>query len=121
MFVVGQFIARSGERNGSNPWCHPKIGYTGTYPNPDQLLLDYVYGDGLVGTLSDNDVALFQCSLFSVYYYTLQSITAANKTAVGIDTRRIARYLCDALYGECYRITRPRTGAYPDDRTRLLV
>ena len=44
-----------------------------------------------------------------------------NKTVVGIGTRRAARYLCDALYGECDRITRPRAGAYSDDRTRLLV
>ena len=48
-----------GERNGSDPRCHPKIGYTGTYPYPDQLLLDYVYGNGLVGTFSDDDVAFF--------------------------------------------------------------
>ena len=67
-------------------------------------------------------MSLFFNAVFFLFIITLFNLLAsANKTVVGIDTRRAARYLCDALYGKCYCLTRPRAGAYPDDRTRFLV
>ena len=67
-------------------------------------------------------MSLFFNAVFFLFCdYAPELVRAADKAAVGINTWRAARHLCDAFYGECYRVTRPYASPHPDDRTCFLV
>ena len=67
-------------------------------------------------------MSLFFNAVFFLFIITLLNLLLRRvKQQWALTHGRAARHLCDALYGECYRITRSRAGAYPDDWTRLLV
>ena len=100
--------------------CHSALRRAGTRAYPNQLLLDYVYGDGLVGSLPYDNVPFFQCSFLPVLHHAHQP-AFAEMDAMGIDARRAPRHLHHAVYGKCCRIARPRASAYPNDRPRFLV
>ena len=67
-------------------------------------------------------MSLFFNAVFFLFMITILNLPLRRiKRQWAIDTRGTARHLCDALYGKCYSVTRPRAGAHSNDRTCFLV